>query len=114
MTITRTQWILYAVIAALVILVILLLSGVFGSKAKGNDYFDLWMKEKEAKEQLQAEIRQKLENQVQTLNAEKDSLMQRLADNQPKYIINERRLQDVPTRYVDISKDDLRRRAINY
>lgn len=108
---TRERWIWLVVIAFLVILAILFLSGVFGGKKQDNTYFDLWMKEKEAKEKLEVEIRENLEERVNALEVEKDSLLSRLADNQPKYIINEKRLADVPVIIRDLSKDELRRRT---
>lgn len=45
----------------------------------------------------------------------KDSLLAiQFQNNQPKYIINERSLQNIPTVYRDISKEQLRKRATEY
>lgn len=111
---TRERWILYGLIAAIGIVVILLITGVFGKRDQGNPYFDVLLKEKDARIEAEIRNRETLVELMQSHTAKIDSLTSKLADNQPKYIINERKLADVPARYVDVSKDDLRARATNY
>lgn len=111
---TTREKILLGSLAALALLFILFLSGIFGRTDKGNHYFDELIKAKD--QQIEAEIRHREDiiSVIRSQDRRIDSLYSELATNQPKYIINERRLADVPARYVDVSKDDLRARAINY
>lgn len=113
-TMTKERWIYYGVIATLVITVILFITGIFGRRDRGNPYFDELIKAKD--QQIEAEVRHREDiiAIIRSQDAKIDSLYSELSTNQPKYIINEKRLADIPAHYRDATKDDLRRRATGY
>lgn len=111
---TKEKKILYAVAAVVAIAIILLLAR---SLTKNKMPESTNMEIIKAKDET---IQVLKENQVILTNiisdqTKRDSILavQSLA-NQPKYIINERSLQNVPVIIRDLSKDELRRRAIDY
>lgn len=111
---TREQKIKYGLIAIVVLLAIALLIVVFRDKGRNDSSL---MDKIEAKDEIikiQSQTINFLEEAVKHSRGADSAYIRAIRDNQPKIIINEQRLQDIPTRYRDISKDDLRKRATTY
>lgn len=111
---TNREKILLASLGMLSLLFILFVAGIFGRRDRGNPYFDELIKAKD--QQIEAEVRHREDiiAIIRSQDAKIDSLYSELSTNQPKYIINEKRLADIPAHYRDATKDDLRRRATGY
>jgi hypothetical protein len=111
---TRREKILGGLFLLLVVIVVLFLTGIFKKRQDKNPQFDA---EIELRDRLIEEKEKRIEILHELAEERKgndSALINALRNNQPKIIINEQRLKDVPDRYRDVSKDDLRSRAINY
>lgn len=111
---TRREKILGGLFLLLLVILILFLTGIFKKRQDKNPQFDA---EIELRDRLIEEKEKRIEILHELAEERKGNdsvLIQALRNNQPKIIINEQRLQSVPDRYRDVSKDDLRSRAINY
>ena len=70
-----------------------------------------------AKEQviaLQEEIKEQLEKDKQLLMSRDTFLIKTLLGNQPKYISNEKKYNQIPVAVGSLSKDELRREVADY
>lgn len=111
---TKETKILYGVIAVVVIILILFIVRTFRKDRIPESANMEVIKAKDESIQILKDANRQLEEVVKG-NIRRDSIYSvQLQNNQPKYIINERSLQNVPVVYRDISKDQLRKRAIEY
>jgi uncharacterized protein (UPF0333 family) len=115
MTITKSQIITWSLLAAVAIIGIILLVRVFGGTKNPDDSaFKATIKAQDETIAVDKAYRETLEKMYIAHQKQDSMYVIAIQKNKPKYIINDKKLEDIPATVRDLSKDDLRRAATDY
>lgn len=112
---TKSEKIKWGVLAVVAIIIIALLISVLrGTRQRDDTVFRELIKAKDETILSEKAHRESLEKQAEERHVTDSLLTIAIENNKPKYITNDKKFNDIPAVVRDLTKDELRRSAIDY